>query len=439
MEPSAEAPEVEEWKAQAEAFKLAGNESFKKGEWEEAVEWYTKAIDLDPDDRVFYSNRSAAYLKIGDAKSKALKDAEKCMELGKTWPKAYSRLGAAQHALRRFEAAVETFKAGLLLEPGNKGLIDGIAAAELGIESERAARWETARIEREAMEAARERQRVAAEAHKKAGNGSFNPGDPLNSFLSDIKGEAAMPVMHKLEKVTNDKYTAQQLGTAEQQITRLLSTNYKWKNLNPFEVLMLDVDATEEDIKGRYRKLSTLVHPDKCLDMPNAREAFEEVKKAYQTLMDESRRKLLAATVEAVRKRVTKERTRLLKTGTTEAALEALHGNPEVHAKKAIMKEFAATEMRRREIDKHAQAQKKREREQEDVEQEKLKALHKRETEWNEEDGREKRVGSWRDFAGAGKVPKKNKMWKEEERPPPPGGVPKFQAPTGNDYKKDWK
>lgn len=32
----------------------------------------------------------------------------------------------------------------------------------------------------------------------------------------------------------------------------------------------------------RYRKLSTLVHPDKRLDMPQARDAFEEVKKAYQ-------------------------------------------------------------------------------------------------------------------------------------------------------------
>lgn len=59
---------------------------------------------------MYFSNRSAAYLKIGDAKSKALKDAERCMELAPQWPKSYSRLGAAQYALRRFDAAVETFK-----------------------------------------------------------------------------------------------------------------------------------------------------------------------------------------------------------------------------------------------------------------------------------------------------------------------------------------
>lgn len=37
----------------------------------------------------------------------------------------------------------------------------------------------------------------------------------------------------------------------------------------------------------RYRKLSTLVHPDKRLDMPQARDAFEEVKKAYQVRLFE--------------------------------------------------------------------------------------------------------------------------------------------------------
>ena len=59
------------------------------------------------------------------------------------------------------------------------------------------------------------------------------------------------------------------------QIARIISPNYKWKNLNPYEVLMLDTDATPEDVKGRYRKLSTLVHPDKRQGIADAREAFE--------------------------------------------------------------------------------------------------------------------------------------------------------------------
>lgn len=60
--------------------------------------------------KVYFSNRSAAYLKLGDAKSKALKDAERCMELAPEWSKSFSRLGAAQHALGRFEGAVQSLK-----------------------------------------------------------------------------------------------------------------------------------------------------------------------------------------------------------------------------------------------------------------------------------------------------------------------------------------
>jgi len=47
-----------------------------------------------------------------DSKSKALKDAEKCVELAPTWSKGYSRLGAAQQSLKRFDAAIDNFKKG---------------------------------------------------------------------------------------------------------------------------------------------------------------------------------------------------------------------------------------------------------------------------------------------------------------------------------------
>ena len=52
-----------------------------------------------------------------------------------------------------------------------------------------------------------------------------------------------------------------------------------------YHVLALPLlgDATEEDIKQRYRKISSLVHPDKCRpgEQERARDAFEEVTKAY--------------------------------------------------------------------------------------------------------------------------------------------------------------
>lgn len=82
---------------------------------------------------MYFSNRSAAYLKLGDAKSKALKDAERCMELAPEWPKSFSRLGAAQHALGRFDGAVQTLK---VRERGGGRLRGGETESESASERE---------------------------------------------------------------------------------------------------------------------------------------------------------------------------------------------------------------------------------------------------------------------------------------------------------------
>lgn len=67
-----------------------GNAAFKAGNFEEAAEHFSAAIELDSSNHVLYSNRSAAYasLKRYDA---ALKDARKTVDLKPDW----ARVGAA--------------------------------------------------------------------------------------------------------------------------------------------------------------------------------------------------------------------------------------------------------------------------------------------------------------------------------------------------------
>ena len=69
--------ETPEYVLLANEFKQRGNEAFKEGNIEDAINFFSQAIDLDPDNHVFYSNRSACYMK-SDSISKALKDSEKC-------------------------------------------------------------------------------------------------------------------------------------------------------------------------------------------------------------------------------------------------------------------------------------------------------------------------------------------------------------------------
>lgn len=49
----------------AEKAKKEGNEFYKSGDYEKAIEFYTQAINLQPQCAVYYGNRSAALMMVG--------------------------------------------------------------------------------------------------------------------------------------------------------------------------------------------------------------------------------------------------------------------------------------------------------------------------------------------------------------------------------------
>lgn len=106
-------------------FKAAGNAALQAGKASEAIENYTKAINLDGANHVYFSNRSAAYLKKGDA-ANALEDANACVGLNPDFAKGYSRKGAALHALKRYNDSIAAYQEGLERFPGDSGLKNGM-------------------------------------------------------------------------------------------------------------------------------------------------------------------------------------------------------------------------------------------------------------------------------------------------------------------------
>jgi len=109
----------------AAEFKDIGNKHLQAKEFDQAIEAYTKAIEIDPSNHVFYSNRSAAYLSKGDS-TQALADGLKCTEVNPTWPKGYTRHAAALHALRKYDEAQAIYKKGLDIAPTDAGLLSGL-------------------------------------------------------------------------------------------------------------------------------------------------------------------------------------------------------------------------------------------------------------------------------------------------------------------------
>ena len=57
-----------------------------------------------------------------------------------------------------------------------------------------------------------------------------------------------------------------------------------------YEVLGVNRDASDEDIKKSYRKLAMKWHPDRNPDNPKAEDHFKEAKEAYEMLSDAKKR-----------------------------------------------------------------------------------------------------------------------------------------------------
>jgi molecular chaperone DnaJ len=57
-----------------------------------------------------------------------------------------------------------------------------------------------------------------------------------------------------------------------------------------YEVLGVNRDASEEEIKKSFKKLAMKFHPDRNPDNPKAEESFKEAKEAYEVLSDEQKR-----------------------------------------------------------------------------------------------------------------------------------------------------
>jgi tetratricopeptide (TPR) repeat protein len=147
--------------ALAMEYKDKGNGMYKAGDYEKAIEWYSRAIEAGASSKitvVCYSNRSAAQtLKRRYVEAEA--DAKTCMSMSPEFPRGYCRLAKAYEKQGLIEDALGVLEQGLRKLPKNK-MLDDEKIKLVNIRSEAAEKKKTK------LEAARKR-REKEEAEKK--------------------------------------------------------------------------------------------------------------------------------------------------------------------------------------------------------------------------------------------------------------------------------
>lgn len=105
----------------------------------------------------------------------------------------------------------------------------------------------------------------------------------MDSLFSTFMNEVDNIKSNKMKKLE------EKAGNPEEIVERLTSMTYdpKQGQGSAFMVLQISPEASESEITKAYRKLSLLIHPDKC-KLEKAPEAFQVLAKAYADTKDPS-------------------------------------------------------------------------------------------------------------------------------------------------------
>ncbi|EDO07965.1 DnaJ domain family protein [Babesia bovis T2Bo] len=215
------------------------------------------------------------------------------------------------------------------------------------------------------------------------------PGDEddiLNFFFSEIES---------IDKAKKD--TDVMTLNAKELCLRLTSQNFA----SPYQVLQLRHNATEDEIKKRYRKMSLMIHPDK-FKHERAQDAFNVLLNAFNEIQQSDSREKYKQVYEEAKKKVYKRHKAnpnattldLIAAGVLDSDLQQIENEIQRECDDMLRKHQERREYAERCVRANMEYEKQLAAEQ--VEKEKEQLNHQ--VEWDKT--RDMRVSSWRSFQG---------------------------------------
>lgn len=118
-----------------EEAKIRGNEEYSKGNYEEAVEWYTEAIEQSPEKPAYYGNRAAALVMQGKYEE-ALRDCRAGLAIQPDFIKLLLRAGKCSLVLGDLAESRMFYQQAGRLDPANPSILAEIKVLEGTFENE---------------------------------------------------------------------------------------------------------------------------------------------------------------------------------------------------------------------------------------------------------------------------------------------------------------
>lgn len=184
-------------KERALAEKEKGNNYFKRGNYDAAIECYTKGMNADPYDPVLPANRASAFFRLKKY-SVSESDCNLALALNKNYIKAYARRGAARFALQNFEGAKKDYEKVLELDVDNFEAkselrkIEQALGSKKNSETKEPGACKSVEItEQEVKEIEEQQLKQKALAEKDLGNGYFKEGKYEAAIECYTRGIAA--------------------------------------------------------------------------------------------------------------------------------------------------------------------------------------------------------------------------------------------------------
>ncbi|KAF7760908.1 hypothetical protein Agabi119p4_10317 [Agaricus bisporus var. burnettii] len=102
----------------ANTFKQKGNDAYRNSKLSQAVDYYTKAIQISPNpEPTFYSNRAACYVSMSPPQhDKVIADCNEALRLDKFYIKALNRRGVAFEGLAQYQNALSDFTSATIFD-----------------------------------------------------------------------------------------------------------------------------------------------------------------------------------------------------------------------------------------------------------------------------------------------------------------------------------